>query len=236
MDTFEILFLLAVGVGMGFSLMGMSTSILFAPIILSIYGSRLGNGIMIIPFIVADIYVTYLYRKSYDWKVVVKLLPCSFLGMLLAGISAKYISEQIFQYIIAFIIIFASIMFFLSKYEEKLKKLGWLFGILGGAASYLANVAGPILNVFFLAYEKDTKSFIGTRAMLFTVLNLLKLVLYILFFNNINMYTLSRGAIAIPTIFIGTYLAKQLIKHINQKTFNKIVVFLGLLVAIKMLF
>ena len=69
MDIWEILFMLIVGIGMGFSLMGMSTAILFSPIIVSIYGSKLGNGIMFVPFLVADLYVSYLYLKSYDKNI-----------------------------------------------------------------------------------------------------------------------------------------------------------------------
>ena len=69
MDISEILFMLIVGVGMGFSLMGMSTAILFSPILVSIYGSKLGNGIMFVPFLIADLYVSYLYRNNYDKKI-----------------------------------------------------------------------------------------------------------------------------------------------------------------------
>lgn len=86
MDFSEILFMLIIGVGMGFSLMGMSTSILFSPILVAIYGSKLGNGIMFIPFLVADFYVSYLYRNNYNKKIVLKLIPFSVAGMVIASI------------------------------------------------------------------------------------------------------------------------------------------------------
>ena len=94
MDFSEILFMLIIGVGMGFSLMGMSTSILFSPILVSIYGSRLGNGIMFIPFLIADLYVSYMYRNNYDKKIVLKLIPFSVIGMTVASIFANSISEE----------------------------------------------------------------------------------------------------------------------------------------------
>ncbi|MCQ8211983.1 sulfite exporter TauE/SafE family protein [Cetobacterium somerae] len=235
MDTFEILLMLTAGIGMGFSLMGMSTAIVFSPILISIYGSKLGNGIMFIPFLIADLYVSYLYRKNYDKKIVLKLIPFSVVGMIIASIFATYISEYIFRKIIAIIIILASILFFLKKYEDKLTKLSWVFGIFGGASSYLANVSGPIFNIYLLSYKQNKEDFIGTRAIFFTVINIIKLFMYIFIFKNINSFTISRGVVAIPTIFLGVFLAKKLLKIINQKTFNTIIVFLGLIVAIKML-
>lgn len=235
MDFSEILFMLIIGVGMGFSLMGMSTSILFSPILVAIYGSKLGNGIMFIPFLVADFYVSYLYRNNYNKKIVLKLIPFSVAGMVIAAIFANTVSERVFRTIIATIVIFASVLFFLKKYENKLTKLSWLFGIFGGASSYLANISGPIFNVYLLSYELNKEEFIGTRAVFFTVINIFKLFMYIFIFKNINTFTITRGAMAIPTIFLGVFLAKKLLKIMDQKIFNTIVVSLGLIVAIKML-
>lgn len=235
MDISEILFMLIVGVGMGFSLMGMSTAILFSPILVSIYGSKLGNGIMFVPFLIADLYVSYLYRNNYDKKIVLKLIPFSVIGMVIASIFTNSISEDIFRKIIATIIIFSSILFFLKKYEHKLTKLSWLFGVFGGASSYLANVSGPIFNVYLLSYKQKEEDFIGTRAVFFTVINIIKLFMYIFIFKNINTFTITRGSVAIPTIFLGVFLAKKLLKIMNQKIFNTVVVLLGLIVAIKML-
>lgn len=59
--------------------------------------------------------------------------------------------------------------------------------------------------------------------------------MYIFIFKNINIFTITRGSVAIPTIFLGVFLAKKLLKIMNQKIFNTVVVLLGLIVAIKML-
>lgn len=235
MDNSEILFMLLIGIGIGFSLMGISTSILFSPILVSIYGSKLGNGIMFIPYLIADFYVSYQFRNSFDKKIVMKLLPFSILGMFVASVFATSISEEFFRRIIAVIIIFSSILFFLKKYEHKLTKFSWLFGIFGGASSYLANISGPIFNVYLLSYTQKEDYYIGTRAIFLTAINIIKFFMYIFIFKNINTFTITRGSIAIPTIFLGVFLAKKLLKTINQKVFNTIIVLLGLVAAIKML-
>jgi hypothetical protein len=220
------------GVGMGFSLMGMSTSVLFAPIIVSLFGSRYGNGIMFLPFFVADVYVSWKYRHSFNKTTVLKLIPFSVLGMIIAGICAKYISEELFKWFIAGVIIFSSILFFMKKYEKHLTKLGWFFGLFGGASSYLCNISGPIFNVYLLSYEDTESNFLGTRSIFFTVLNFCKFFLYLFVYKNINSYTMSRGAISIPFIFVGVYLAKKLLDKIGAHTFNQIIVILSILAAI----
>ena len=235
MDITDLLALSFMGIGMGFSLMGVSTSVLFSPIIIAIYGSKLGNGILFFPFFLADMIVAWKRRKDFDRKIVLKLIPTSLLGMGLAALCAHYISEQIFRNIIAFSIFISSILFFMKRYETYLTSLGWFFGILGGASSYLANVSGPIFNVYLLSFKQEESQFISTRAVFFAALSIIKFFMYFMVFKNINTYTISRGLTAIPFIIIGIFMAKFLFSKISHDTFNKIVVLLGLAAAFNLL-
>ena len=59
-------------------------------------------------------------------------------------------------------------------FASKSKTSGWMYfvGIFGGAAIMLTNSMGPILNVYLLSIKKlSPEEFIGTRAMIFCVLN-----------------------------------------------------------------
>lgn len=236
MSILDIILTIFMGIGIGFSVMGMSTAILYSPLMAVFYGARLANGIMFIPFFFANLYEAYKHRNSYNKTIVLKILPFSFLGMALAAYFAKDISDKIFDKLFAVLIILVSIFFFTKKYSSKLKNFGCLFGILGGASSYLANVAGPVFNIFLLSFNPDEKNFIGTRAFIYLYFNMAKLFLYIYLFKNINFFTISRALIAIPMIFVGIFLAKILLKHINKELFDKIVICTSLVIALKMLF
>ncbi|MBC2855684.1 MAG: sulfite exporter TauE/SafE family protein [Cetobacterium sp.] len=236
MPILDIILTIFMGIGIGFSVMGMSTSILYSPLMAIFYGARLANGIMFIPFFFANLYVAYKHRNNYNKTIVLKILPFAFLGMGLAAYFGKDISDEMFDKVFAILIIFVSIFFFTKKYSSKLKKFGWFFGVLGGASSYLANVAGPVFNIFLLSFNPEEKNFIGTRAFIYIYFNMVKLFLYIYIFKNINFFTISRALIAIPMIFVGIFLAKLLLKHIDKDVFDKIVIFTSLLIALKMLF
>ena len=236
MDLIEIVAIITTGIGIGFSMMGISIAVLYSPFIISIFGGSLGNGIMIFPFLVSDFYMIYRNRKFLNWKIVLKLLPSSILGLIIASIIANKITDEEFRIAIGLIIFIVSILYFSKKYSSNLKKFGWIFGVFGAIASYLGNVSGPIFNIYFLSFRNDTKTYVGTRDLFFGVLNFLKFFIYLFVFKNINSFTFYRGLLAIPFVFIGGFLGKIIITKVNQKTFNLIVVYLGLLVSIKLLF
>lgn len=43
-------------------------------------------------------------------------------------------------------------------YENSLAKLRRIFRIVGGASSYLANVSGPIFDIYLLSFKKKKNS------------------------------------------------------------------------------
>lgn len=235
MNLSEIVIIISMGIGMGFSLMGVSTSVIYVPFVISLFGSKFGNSIIFIPFMLSNFYISYKFRKNFDKDTVLKLIPFSFLGIILASICANYISEETFRIVIGVIIILSSIIFFLKKYENSLTKLGWIFGIVGGASSYLANVSGPIFDVYLLSFKKEEKNYIGSRAVFYSAFNIMKFLFYLFVFKNIDFYTISRGSLAIPFILIGVFIAKIILKHISQNLFNKIVILLGVVSAIQMI-
>lgn len=236
MPLLEILAIISAGIGIGLSMMGISVAVLYAPFIIAIFGANVGNGIMIFPFLVSDFYMMYRSRKVMEWKIALKLMPSSILGLGIAAVIANKITHEEFKTAIGIIIIIATILYFSKKYSKKLEKIGWIFGIAGAISSYLANIAGPIFNIYFLSLRTDIKTYIGTRDLFFTMLNSVKFFLYLFIFKNINYFTFSRGLIAIPFVFLGGFLGKVIISKINEKTFNEIVVYLGLAVAVKLLF
>lgn len=236
MDLTEILLLIICGIGMGFNLMGMSTAIIFSPILIDFYGSRYGNAIMFLPFFVSNFIVSYKYRHSFNKKLVLKVLPFALIGLFIASLIADHITPEVFKKVIALIIIFSSIVFLMKKYTEKLTRLGWLFGILAAMSSYLSNIAGPILNVYFLSFNEGKDSFIATRSVFFSIFNIFKILLYIFIFKNINSFTMERAAISIPAVLIGVFFARLILKRISQRTFTLIIIFISLIVAFQILF
>lgn len=102
--------------------------------------------------------------------------------------------------------------------------LGWpaAVGLVGGCATMLTNSMGPLLNLYLLSVEKLSPiSFIGTRAMFFVFINLIKLPLRIadgsVRADMLGLCTLL-GVVAV----IGVFLAKLVMAAIPAKLFIRL--------------
>ena len=72
MSYLEILGMIGLGLGCGLSKLGIPAALVFSPILASVYGGKASAGIIIIPVIVSDLIVMYLYRKDVEKKVLFK--------------------------------------------------------------------------------------------------------------------------------------------------------------------
>src|SRR5674476_787882 len=80
-----------------------------------------------------------------------------------------------------------------------------VFGILGGFATMIGNVAGPVFAVYLLALRLPKKTFIGTTAWFFAIINITKLPLQYFVWDNISSQSLRIDLLAIPFVMLGAY-------------------------------
>lgn len=100
--------------------------------------------------------------------------------------------------------------------------LAAVFGLAGGAASMLANAAGPlfVMYLLFLGLKKD--DFIGTHAFLFLLINLIKTPLQ-WDLGNVTPETLLFDLKTVPLIVAGFLLGRQIVKRLSQRWFVALV-------------
>jgi hypothetical protein len=94
-----------------------------------------------------------------------------------------------------------------------------IIGIIGGASTMLTNSMGPMVNVYLLSIEDlSPQSYVGTRAMFFCFINIIKIPLRIVGGTlGLSMFPLAFGLsfIAIG----GVCLAKPIVLSMNERTF-----------------
>lgn len=84
MTPVEIFGMLLLGIGAGFSKLGIPSALVFSPLLASIYGGKTSAGIIIIPVVISDLTMLYLYRKELDLKILKKILPMTIFGIIVA--------------------------------------------------------------------------------------------------------------------------------------------------------
>jgi uncharacterized protein len=77
----------------------------------------------------------------------------------------------------------------------------------------------------------DKKSFIGTTAWFFFIINLSKFPLQVLVWKNINLNTLTIDILVLPAIALGAWLGIILVKRIPEKAYKWFVIVITVLSA-----
>jgi hypothetical protein len=221
---------------MGLGLLGIPTSVVYSPILISFYGTWLSNGVIALSELCAYIFGTGYFRKDIVVKEDKNVVPLSFIGVACAAYFGRYISAYWAEKFVAVVVLFSSFLYFNAKYSEKLSKMGWFFGIIGGFSSYLVNVSSPLFNIYFLSFHKSKQSFLGTRNLFYTALDFLKVVLYFIILKNIGWDTIRVVALTIPGMLFGFFGGRLVLKHIDKAIFERFIVIASILIALKLLF
>lgn len=236
MSYLEILGMIGLGLGCGLSKLGIPAALVFSPILAGVYGGKASAGIIIIPVIVSDLIVMYIYRKNVDKKVLIKILPLTILGIIAAVIFGNNISDELFKRSMGIIIFIIGVLTLLKNFKIDFSKLSFLFGFLGGIAAFIGNVSGPMMSIYLLNIEMDREKFLGTRTWFYFIINLIKVTLYVLVLKNIQIETFKLTSIAVPFVFVEVFLGKYFIEKMNQNMFEKFILIISMISGLKLIF
>jgi len=108
-------------------------------------------------------------------------------------------------------------------------------GILGGFATMIGNVAGPVFAIYLLAMHLPKNSFIGTGAWFFMIINFSKFPLQLFVWNNIKIETLAIDLVTLPAIAVGAILGFKMVKIIPERAYRGFVIVITVISALLLL-
>jgi len=213
-------------------------SMIVVPTLALIFGGKPSTGILLPILITADIFAVIYYHRHANWNHLLRALPWAIAGLILALWVGNLVNDVQFKHMIA-IIVFVSIALMIWKdygYKKEFTPDRWWFaallGITGGFATMIGNVAGPIFAIYLLAMHLDKKSYIGTTAWFFFIVNVSKFPLQLFVWKNISFNTLSIDLMVIPAIAFGAWLGIFAVKRIPELTYKWLVVVITVLSAL----
>jgi uncharacterized protein len=190
-------------------------------------------GVLLPMLIVADIMAVLYYRRSCQWHILLRLLPHVALGLGLGYLILRLAPDINFERIIgATILVMLGLDLALSDGARRHIRgplMTGLTGAMGGAASMVANAAGPVFGIYLLQMGLNKAQFVGTRSWFFLVINLAKLPLAASL-GLVTPQTLTLNLIYLPVILIGAVLGYIFLGYINLRLF-KILIRLAVLAA-----
>lgn len=230
------------GMLIGMSKVGVpGVSMIVVPTLASIFGGKSSTGILLPMLILADFFGVGYYRRHAQWKYLVKILPWAFVGVFLALWVGEIVNDEQFKDIIA-ILVFVCIGLMLWKDRKKGAQFfpdRWWFaasmGVLGGFATMIGNVAGPIFAIYLLAMHLPKNNFIGTQAWFFLIINVAKFPLHWFVWETINWSTLALDIVTLPAIALGALIGIWFVKIIPEQTYRYAVIVITALSAFLLL-
>lgn len=216
-------------------------SMIVVPTLAIVFGGKASTGILLPMLMMADVFGVSYYHRHAEWRYLWKLFPWAFAGIGIALWVGEVVNDIWFKNIIA-ILVFVCIALMLWKDRKAGNALfpdTWWFaatmGILGGFATMIGNVAGPIFAIYLLAMHLPKNSFIGTGAWFFMIINLSKFPLHIFVWKTISWNTLTLDLLMLPAITLGAFVGVWLVKKISDKFYRTAVIVVTALSAFLLL-
>lgn len=206
-----------------------------------VFETRLSTGVQLGMLALADLIAVAYYRKHGDWKILLRLLPWALVGIAAGSLILRAIPAggPGMKRMIGGIVLALMILNIIRKRiapEQIPSGIGWsgFYGILLGSTTQLANAAGPISSIYFLAMKLPKEKYLGCCAWFFLILNWLKLPIFALE-GRVTWASLQLDLCMIPFLILGGFLGIVLLKKMPQKIFEAVVQLLVLVASIRLL-
>ena len=231
----------AVALVVGFSKTGLpGCGILAVPLIAIAIPGQKSVGALLPMLIVADLFAVAFYARHVSLKRFLQLLPFALIGVVLGYFGLGYVGDDttLMNRFIGISIIVLLALNAARKarpdIDERIPR-NWafagIFGILAGILTMMANGAGPIMMIYLLAMDFDKKTFIGTGAVYFATVNIIKVPFHVAL-GNITAESLLLGALLVPGIIAGVYVGRWAFGRLKENWFMIAIQILTLAAAV----
>jgi uncharacterized membrane protein YfcA len=218
---------------------GVLTVALFANVI----PARESTGALLPLLLCADVFGVAFFRKHASWPHLWKLCPWVALGVAAGYFALGRVSNSQVQRMIGGILMaMVGLSLWRQQRPDQANSLvphTWWFaattGLLAGFTTMVANAAGPVMVLYFLAIGLPKLTFVGTGAWFFMLVNAFK-VPFSVHLGLITSRSLLLDAVLVIPMVPGALLGPVILRRINQKNFERMVLVLTAIAALRLIF
>jgi uncharacterized protein len=193
--------------------------------------SKQASGLVLPLLIFADFVAVFAYRRHTQWRYLAKLLPWTAVGVVLGYFTLGHISDRAAKLFIGVIILLLAVLSLWRRYRpasaEATAPIHWSIaigvGILAGFITLIANAAGALMAIYFVAMRLPKMQYVGTTAVFFMLLNLFK-VPFMAALGLITLASFKLNLMVLPAVLVGAAVGRWLLGKINQALFENLVI------------
>ena len=186
-------------------------------------------GILLPILISADLIAVLVYRRHAEWRYIWKLAPWMITGIVIGYFVFSRVDDGQVRLLIGFILLSMTGVHLYRKWLRRHATEADALphhsafigsaGVIGGFATMVANAAGPVAALYFIASGLPKYAYIGTSAWFFLLVNLFKIP-FMVDLGIIDGPSIRFSAGFMLFAVLGAGIAPLIVRHINQKVFE----------------
>jgi uncharacterized membrane protein YfcA len=215
---------------------GMIAVVLFAAVL----PVKESTGTILLLLIVGDLFALLAYRRHADIPALIRLIPAVVVGIVIGTFFLAFSSDDWVRRTIGVILL---VVVAITLWRRRViadasavanPLAAGFYGTLGGFTTMVANAAGPVMSMYFLAARLDVRAFLGTAAWFFAVVNVAK-VPFSIGLGLITVPGLLLDLVLVPAVIVGALIGRRIAERISQRLFERIVIALTVVGAVYLL-
>jgi uncharacterized protein len=174
-------------------------------------------------FVVSDWFGLYAYRREFDKRNLLILIPAATVGIGVGWLSSSVVSDRMVGLFLGVI----GIGFCLNAWRQRHHSLpprsadvprGLFWGAIAGFTSFVSHSGSPPYQVYVLPQQLPKAVFAGTTTITFTAINMVKLLPYWQL-GQLQLENLKLSLLLMPIAVAGTFAGVWLVRVIPQRQF-----------------
>lgn len=219
----------------GLSLMGS----LATPVLALTVSPGKAAALLLPLLVVSDLFGLWAYRKNFDRRNVVILIPAGIGGVALGWMMASQVSDRVVGLLVGVI----GLSYCMNAWRmrnalpaprpaDALRGIVW--GMLMGFSSFVSHSGGPPYQVYVLPQQLPKLTFAGTTAIVFAAINVVKLLPYWAL-GQFDASNLGSSMLLMPLAVAGALAGVRLVRVLPQRVYFVVVQVLLSVVSIKLI-
>jgi len=242
--TLQLVMLVVAAILIGLNKTAMpGLGILPVVILAAFFPTRLSTGLQLGMLAMTDILAVAYYRRHADWRILLRLFPGALAGLALGSVILRLLppdDDILMRRLIGVIVLLLVIGNFIRKRlnPDRIpsgKVAAGVYGVLLGSSTQLANAAGPVSAIYFLAIRLPKEQYMGCTAWFFLILNWIKVPIFAAE-HRITLESIRLDLLMLPILLLSGIAGILLFKKMPRELFEKIVLGLFLAATVKLLF
>lgn len=224
----------------GFVKTGLPPLGILIPVVMALtLPTKVSVGTLLLFLIVGDVLATLYYRRSADWRELLRLVPPVACGVVVGTLVLGVVDDRALRVTIGALVLSMVLLELLrarhaERFDVRRPLPRLVVGASAGLATTLANAAGPIMGIYFLSSGLDKARFMGTTAVFFLAVNVSKVPSYV-YHDMIRAPYLQAFALLFPLVIVGAVAGRAFNAWIPQQRFRLAVLALTTIASLTLL-